>query len=333
MYSIKRLWLTRDSYAHKKWAELMEEAGLTVNEEIDYTVGIYSEDKLVATGSFFKNIIKCLVVREEFQSESLLLKVIQHLTERLHEENQLHYFVYTKPSNFNIFKSLGFREIIFTDDTLFMEQGSPDFQDYLEMLRIHKKPGLASSIVMNANPFTKGHQYLVEKAASESQQVYVFVLTEDRSEFSNTDRFEMVKQGVEHLSNVTVLPTNDYLISSATFPSYFLKDAAYETVAQVQATLDATLFKEKIAPVLEITQRFVGEEPFSKVTEIYNQSLKKVFAEEIQLVVVPRIASDGQLISATKVRNALKNQDMATLESFLPPTTYKYLQEHNKLSR
>ena len=214
-----------------------------------------------------------------------------------------------------------------------MEQGKPDFADYLGYLTQHKKAGPASSIVMNANPFTKGHQYLVEKAAQERPHVYVFVLSEDKSLFSKEARFAMVQKGVAHLPNVTVLSTEDYLVSSATFPTYFLKEKAPLEVAAIQATLDATLFKERIAPILEIQQRYVGEEPYSEVTAVYNQAMQQVFGQTITLTIVPRLASDGELISATKVRKAMAEGDKETLKKFLPATSYQYLVEHKKLMR
>ncbi len=330
MHAIKRLWLTKDQKAYQQWAALLKKANLNPDEAVEYTAGIYLDERLVATGSYDQNVLKCFVVDQEYQAENLLTELVQHLMNRLSEENRQHYFVYTKPSNERLFQSLGFRKIIATDEILFMEQGSPDFQDYLALLAKNKKQGQGSGIVMNANPFTKGHQYLVETAAKQSAQVYLFVLSEDRSLFSTSDRFEMVKQGVAHLPNVTVLPTNDYLVSAATFPSYFLKDNAPENVAKAQESLDAELFKGKIAPVLAIQTRFVGEEPFSKVTETYNQSMKKVFGKDLRLIILPRLSVDGQIISATKVRKALKEQDEELLQKFLPQTTYNYLKKHTK---
>lgn len=324
MYSLKRLWL-RDQGVYKQWASLMDRAGLNKEEELDYTVGIYDNDLLVATGSYYHNILKCLVVCKAFQSENLLTEIIQHLVNRLAEEGEQHYFLYSKPSNELIFRSLGFQKIIAISEILFMERGLPNFASYLSTLAKGKKMGTGSGIVMNANPFTKGHQYLVETAAQQSQQVYVFVLSEDRSEFSTADRMEMVKRGVAHLSNVTVFPTNDYLVSSATFPSYFLKDSAIKTVAKIQAKVDAQLFKENIAPVLDIRTRFVGEEPYSKVTDTYNHAMQEMFGDSLELVILPRLSIDGEIISATKVREALKNQDDRRLRQFLPSTTYHYL--------
>ncbi|MBL1230969.1 [citrate (pro-3S)-lyase] ligase [Enterococcus sp. BWB1-3] len=327
MYVIKRLWLKKDKKTYEQWANLMNKANLNKDEELDYTVGIYIDDTLAATGSYYHNILKCLVVCKDYQEENLLTEIVQHLINRLSEEGEHHYFVYTKPSNKPVFRSLGFQTIIETADILFMEQGFPDFQSYLLMLKKHKKTGSGSGIVMNANPFTKGHQYLIEMASKQSNQVYVFVLSEDRSEFSSQDRLEMVKQGVAHLTNVTVLPTNDYLVSSATFPSYFLKDDAVESVARMQAAVDAQLFKEKIAPVLDIQTRFVGEEPYSKVTDIYNQSMKAVFDGSLELVVLPRLSVNGEIISATKVREALHTHDSKRLIEFLPPPTDSYIKK------
>ena len=123
-------------------------------------------------------------------------------------------------------------------------------------------------------------------------------------------------------------------MSSATFPSYFLKDQAVESIARVQATLDATLFKERIAPALQIKTRFVGEEPLSPVTEVYNESMREIFSDTLALTVVPRIELDGQVISATRVRKALKEDDFQTIKKLVPATTYLYLIEnYGKINR
>ena len=333
VYTMKRIWLQKDKKAYQAWRKLMEKAELQTTEALDYTVGIYDDTALIASGSLSGKTIKCVAVCKKYQSENLLTQLVVHLLEKLREENQLHSFLYTKPKNEQIFQSLGFQKVVANQEVLFMEQGKPDFADYLDYLTQHKKAGPASSIVMNANPFTKGHQYLVEKAAKESPHVYVFVLSEDKSLFSKEARFAMVQKGVAHLPNVTVLSTEDYLVSSATFPTYFLKEKAPLEVAAIQATLDATLFKERIAPILEIQQRSVGEEPYSEVTDVYNQAMQQVFGQTITLTIVPRLASDGELISATKVRKAMAEGDKETLKKFLPATSYQYLVEHKKLMR
>ncbi|GMA47556.1 [citrate (pro-3S)-lyase] ligase [Tetragenococcus muriaticus] len=322
MYKSKRIWLDKDKKGYEAWKKLMVSANLQIEEYLDYTLGIYDGKKLIATGSIAENIIKCVAVCKDYQSENLVNWIITQLVEQLNEEGYFHYFLYTNPERETIFRSLGFKKIIVNEDVLFMEQGPEDFSTYLHELYQNKKAGQGAGIVMNANPFTKGHQYLVDTAAKDNDQVYVFVLSEDHSEFSTEDRVNMVQAGVSHLENVTVFPTRKYIVSQATFPAYFLKDKAELTVAKTQATLDAQIFKEKIAPVLDIHVRYVGDEPYSKVTEVYNQAMQEVFGQELELVVLTRKVIDGNIISATKVRKAIAEQDEKLLLELLPKTTY-----------
>lgn len=327
-YKTKRIWLDKDKRGYEDWRHLMEKADLQTEETLDYTLGIYNGKKLIATGSFAGNIIKCVAVCKDYQSENLLTQIITQLIEEMNRNGDFHYFLYTKPERETVFRSLGFKKIIANEDVLFMEQGPEDFSTYLNELQENKKTGQGAGIVMNANPFTKGHQYLVETAAQNNDQVYVFVLSEDHSEFSTEDRVKMVQAGVSHLENVTVFPTRKYLVSQATFPAYFLKDKAELAVAKTQATLDAQIFKEKIAPALDIQVRYVGEEPYSKVTEVYNQAMQEVFGEELKLVILPRKAVEGNVISATKVRKAIADEDEKLLLELLPKTTYNYLKKN-----
>lgn len=330
IYEMRKLWLDRDNSTYEKWLTLIEKANLSEGDWMDYTVGLFDGEELIATGSYYKNIIKYLVVCGPYQSENLLTSILTHLLEQIRSEGYTQFFVYTKPQNKMIFESLGFKTIMKSDELYFMELGSPGFSDYLSFLEKYRLPEVASAIVMNANPFTKGHLYLVETAAKSSSHVFVFVLSEDRSEFSATDREEMVKLGLQHLDNVTILPTRDYMVSSAVFPSYFLKEKAQMSLAKTQATLDASLFKEAIAPTLNIRTRFVGEEPFSEVTNIYNQAMQSVFGEELALKVIPRLEIGDMVVSATRVREALSKGDDALLKRLLPETSYRYI-KNNKL--
>ncbi len=169
---------------------------------------------------------------------------------------------------------------------------------------------------MNAKSFYERPSVLSRKSSQRKSARLCVVLSEDKSLYSKEARFAMVQKGVAHLPNVTVLSTEDYLVSSATFPTYFLKEKAPLEVAAIQATLDATLFKERIAPILEIQQRYVGEEPYSEVTDVYNQAMQQVFGQTITLTIVSRLAIGGELISATKVRKAMAEGDKRHSRSF-----------------
>jgi [citrate (pro-3S)-lyase] ligase len=62
--------------------------------------------------------------------------------------------------------------------------------------------------------------------------------------------------------------------------------------------------------------------------------MRKIFSDTLALTVVPRIELDGQVISATRVRKALKEDDFQTIKKLVPATTYLYLIEnYGKINR
>lgn len=188
----------------------------------------------------------------------------------------------------------------------------------------------AGSIVMNANPFTKGHQFLVEQAASQVEHLYVFVLEEDKSFFKFKDRFDLVKKGTEHLKNVTVLPSGKAIISSITMPGYFTKET--DTSQKLDASSDIAIFGNLIAPACKITKRFVGDEPFCTVTAQYNEQMKLSLNKfGIELVIINRYTTteDNDIISATKVRKFLKEKDFDSLKKYVPVSTFIFLKKLN----
>ena len=75
------------------------------------------------------------------------------------------------------------------------------------------------AIVANCNPFTKGHRYLVEYAASRCKYLHLFILSEEQEFISSDARFHMVSEGVKDLKNVILHRTSDYLCLLYTSPS------------------------------------------------------------------------------------------------------------------
>lgn len=328
MFSTRRLWIDRDKNVHDKWKKLLHLNDLYPDDLVDYTIGIYDGSRLIGTASTYQNIIKFVAICGDYQEHNLLTQLITYLSNHLWDQGETQIFLYTKPESSKYFASLGFKKIVESSSVSLMERGTPTFDEYeksLEKVVVNSRNN--GAIVMNANPFTKGHLYLVETALEQCEHLFVFVLSDDSSEFSFDERFKLVKEGTAHLDNVTVVPSGQYQVSQATFPSYFLKERAEEDVAIHQAELDALLFKDRIASILDISIRFVGEEPLSRVTELYNEAMAKSFGEEIELVIIPRIESGGQVISATRVRKAFQEKDFSTIESITPPSTYKLLVE------
>lgn len=182
---------------------------------------------------------------------------------------------------------------------------------------------LRGVVVMNCNPFTLGHRYLIEQAAKQVERLFVMVVREDCSLFAYAERKAMVEQGVAHLENVTVIDGSEYAISQATFPTYFLK--RLDDAADTQMLLDLDLFSRHIAPALGATVRFVGTEPTDRLTRRYNQLMHEVLADVREIV---RLEKEGNAVSASRVRKAMEHGDMSTIRQLVPPTTLPYIIAH-----
>jgi [citrate (pro-3S)-lyase] ligase len=199
--------------------------------------------------------------------------------------------------------------------------------DYLQELRELRAPfgQSAGAVVMNCNPFTKGHRHLIERAAKEVDLLYIFVVQEDRSEFSFETRMEMVKAGVRDIENAVCLPSGKHILSAATFPEYFAKDANRDVT--VDCSTDIVIFADKIAPHLGIIKRFVGKEPFDPVTQQYNGAMKDILPTYgIEVVEYERLTINGTVISASAVRNMLAAGRKEEVRNFVPDTTYAFLE-------
>ncbi|AKV55905.1 citrate lyase ligase [Bifidobacterium actinocoloniiforme DSM 22766] len=316
----QRMWLDLDPVSETAWRRLLTQSGLHPDLQVDYTVGVFEGGRLVATGSLLGNIIKEVAVSPQSQGGNLLSSVVQALLDRLAEQGLTHSFVYTKPETAGFFRSLGFRQVAGTDKAVLLEQGYPNIQDYLRSLDERRLPGSdAAAIVMKADPPTLGHAYLIERAAHANDALYVFVLSSRDTLLPAQERMRLVSRMCRDRPGVSVLPTGDYLVSAATFPSYFLKDKARGEVAREQARLDATIFRDLIAPALSISHRYVGQEPYSAVTALYNEELGRVLQGSPELVVLPRLAVGGVPVSASQARQALADGNRDKLQSLVCP--------------
>ena len=312
------------------WTGLLQRCALEPDDGVERTVLIWEDGDLAATGSRQGNVLKCIAVDPAHQGSGLTATLLTQLRQDAFAGGFSHLFLYTKPSNRWMFQSLFFYPVVQPDKVLLMENRSGGISEFIWSLDPVKREGKIGAAVMNCNPFTLGHRYLIETASKECDHVYVFVLSEDASRFSAVDRMAMVKAGTADLENVTVLPTGPYLISSATFPTYFLKDR--ENSEQVHCQLDVEIFGRWFVPAFGITRRYVGTEPFSVMTDSYNRTLAEHLPEfGVELHLVPRLEKNGIAVSATTVRSLLECGDFDNLRRIVPETTYEYLREHGFL--
>lgn len=183
------------------------------------------------------------------------------------------------------------------------------------------------SIVMNANPFTLGHRYLIEEAAKQCEYLLVFVVQEDKSFFPFKDRFELVCQGTKDLENVIVVESGEFIISSLTFEGYFNKSQLQDRV--IDTSNDVTMFATEIAPSANIKVRFAGSEPIDKVTAQYNRKMETILPlYNIGFKEIDRKTNGSSVISASEVRRLLKDKQWDKLRKFVPETTFEYLKEN-----
>lgn len=308
--------------------DFLKEFDLTYDSQIQYSVFLKTASgELAGCGSRHENTLKCIAINPDFQGEGCLQLIMTQLVKNAFEQGFSHLFLFTKPMYRQMFSDMGFYAITETDDMLLMENRKDGICQYLQEEAksfLDYKDSSIGSIVMNANPFTYGHQYLVETAAKACDYLHVFVLSTDSSEFPSDVRLELVKQGCAHLPNVFVHGSSDYLISHATFPDYFLKDKA--TATEKAAVLDLQIFGTYFKEAFHITRRFVGEEPFSLITRAYNEQMKKLLPTlGIKVTEIPRCRKEDTVISATFVRQKFLEGEYSLLKKFVPVSTYDYL--------
>lgn len=323
---IERIVRTEHVKERKIIHDFLEQFGLSFTGTPDYTIAIYCGDKIVGTGSLQGKVLKNFAVAENLQGEGILLKIISSLMSYAASKGLHSFQLFTKPQNVAFFQVTGFRLVANAQHyAALLEIGPEGIENWLEKVKttLGEKINLGC-IVMNANPFTLGHRALVEHAAKNCEVLIIFVVQEDASVFPFSDRLELVKEGTKDIKNIIVVPGGDYIISQATFPSYFVKGT---DALEAQTRLDATIFAERIAPALDIKKRFVAKEPRDETTNVYNKALMHILPSSgIELDIIERSEVDGTPISASRVRQALAKDDFATVKKLVPETTFVYLQ-------
>lgn len=310
-----------------KVVEFLKGFDLTFTGNIDYTMGLYDDGQLIGTGSLGGRVMRDIAISEKYQKKGLTRRIIRNLQVESYRRGVTGNQIFTKPKNVPVFEHMGFKCVAVAEPyAALLEKGTDTLEDYLGRVRSILGTGEGKNrgaIVMNCNPFTLGHRSLVEYAHNNCDEVIIFAVQEDRSIFPFSDRFSLIKQGVRDMKGVEVISGGDFIISNATFPTYFIKGTD-ELAAQTK--LDATVFATRIAPALNITVRFVGEEPTDKTTLAYNNAMREVFAQNgIELKEIPREQKGNQIVSASSVRRALADDDWETVYRMVPKTTLIYL--------
>lgn len=297
--------------------------GLDWDEAVSYTAVLMDDEDIAATGSLDGGTIKCVAVSPAHQGEDLTARILTALFQEAARRGREHLLLYTKPHNGPLFAPFGFYPVIRTPACLLMENRRGGLAEFLD--GIEKPEGRpAGCIVANCDPFTMGHRRLIEAAARDCAFVHVFVLSEDRGMFTAAQRLAMVREGTHDLANVLVHASGPYMVSSSTFPTYFIKDKARS--GEIHCELDVRLFAEKIAPALSVTRRYVGTEPACAVTAQYNRRMKAMLPQYgVEVIELERYAVCGEAVSASRIRGLIHENRTDELETLLPESSLRFI--------
>lgn len=312
----------------------LERFRLGFDADVDFTVVLRDQDGvLVGTGSSKGEVLRNIAVDETIQGAGLTSTILSTLMQNMARGGILHYFIFTRPEKAFLFANLGFTEIARAEPyAALLESGLGSVVSYCEAVakEVAHLPEKRAALVINGNPFTWGHRALIEKAASECSGAIVFVVQEDLSLFPFKDRLRLIREGVADLPNVAVVGGGKYIISAATFPTYFTREQDH---VKTQTRLDISLFAHQIAPRLGITDRYIGKEPYCPVTDAYNDAMQEILPQAgVAVHLVPRIAVDGEVVSASKVRELIRVDDWEYLKRLVPPVTLAYLRSQENLA-
>ena len=299
-------------------------------EEVDYYAGVFAgdDDELLAGGGLSGDVLKCIAVSDALRDTGMSLSLVSHLLSVAQSNGHQQLKVFTKPENKGIFENFSFHAIASAPKAILMENGN-GLRNYCSQLNAlaGDKGEKRGVIVMNANPFTLGHRYLVEQAAAQVDTLFIIVVKEDRSLFSYAERKAMIMAGVADIANVVVCEGSDYAISAATFPTYFLKQLSDATDTHI--TLDLDLFARHIAPALGVTTRYVGSEPIDALTARYNELMQEILPQHgIKVETIERLVLNAKPVSASLMRQALNEKSLTRAATLVPQTTEPYLIAH-----
>jgi len=309
---------------------LLENQGLIFEDKVTHTIGVYDQDQLVATGSLYENVIKMIAIDQNYQGENLTATVMTALVQKLHEQRIEKYFLFTTPKNESIFKPFSLSLILKNDDIVLFENDVETITEKLASInqKLNLNKGQTAAIVMNCNPVTYGHLYLIRMCSMENENVIIFLVEENKSIFPFDVRYNLLKMATKDFENVHIVPSTQYIISRATFPTYFLKEL--NAASRAFMRLDIAIFMKYFMPIFKIDKRYVGEEPLDATTNAYNETMKEMLQD--RLVIVKRLEHDGSAVSASRVRKMALHHDLHGIKEIVPTSTYKFLKSKKGLA-
>ncbi|HPX93574.1 MAG TPA: hypothetical protein PK646_00420 [Bacillota bacterium] len=281
---VEHLDIDKQTGIRQQWEALLSSAGLQADPPYSSVHGIFENGRLVATGARDGNRLKCIAIDPGHRGGSLFSQLMTGIIAHAFDLGIGKLYLYAKPEAVAAFASAGFLSLaVAPGGVTFMERGRPSFADYLARLeetrdRYDGEHGRAGgpveSIVIEGDVLTSAERALIEKAAGHAKRVHLFIMGDEKA-------LERIRRETDDLTGLIHHPAEGYFIPPALFPAYFLPDRSDRI--RTQASLDALLFRNRIAPKLEITDRTVLDDPTDPLKSLYNETLRAFFLGEPRL--------------------------------------------------
>ena len=304
---------------------LIEAEGLQFEERYDDLVGVFEAGEMTGCGARLGRVLKMLVVHPEHRGGAVLGEIITELMRRDCGRQSGCYFIFTKPCAIQSFERLNFRLLVqHSPSRIGLLENRNGLHQFLRRQAALARSGRNGAVVINSDPFSRGHQHLIESAAPQVERLYVFIPSDGDFAFPVDVRVMLARRGLSHLDNVTVVESGPYVLSDATFPGYFLKPG--QSKDELRLEMDMALFAQHLAPFFHIDARFVGAEPLDPIARAHSRIMETCLAEHgIRLVQIARAKVGDLWINTRHIRQAISDADIERIRDFVPATTFDYL--------
>lgn len=301
---------------------LLSQRGLKYEDNVDYTIGLYDNQKIVATGSLCKNVIKMIAVAKDYQGENLTTIVMTNLTQQLAAQKIDKYFLYTTPNNKDFFMRFSLSLVYENKEIVMLENVVSPIEEQLLAIKknIPTSSGTTAALVMKCNPTTLSHLLLIETCSLKHDQVIVF-LVEDDTILPYDIRKKILEKTTKTLKNVYIVPGTKYIISPNSFPTYFLKDAA--SALRIYMELDIAIFNRYFMRIFQIDFRYVAATAKILQADTYIQTMEKII--EDKLIIVPPLYKGGVITTTSEIRRLARQKKFSLIKHLIPQVTYDFL--------
>lgn len=292
------------------------------------------DGSLVGVGGIAGDTVKCVAVADTHGActeRELLLPLMTELVATAWEAGEKNLLMYCSPDRTDSFSRCGFMTLAVVPGlACLMENNRQRLHDYRKMLAELRRPGeRIAAISLEGAPFTLGHRFIVEKAASENDWVHVFMRRTAVSFFSPNDRLAMARHGVADFPNVTVHPMTVYSFSRGIFPACFIADE--KSREKARTGIETQLFRKHLATALGITRLYTGAPSLTDEGGRYNTDLaawlkaETVDAPALELVQIPRFAVHDETLSSSTVRAVMTTRSLEAVRGMIPESSYLYI--------